>query len=75
MGIRSSRIVTVQFVESDSRTMSTTEKRHPRRASGAKGGRVKAQKRRLFDELMAGVDDMRRQREGAITHRTRRPRP
>jgi putative transcriptional regulator len=50
--------------------MSTTEKRHPGRASGTKVGRVNAQKRRLFDELMAGVDDMRRQREGQITLRT-----
>lgn len=49
--------------------MSTTEKRDSRRASQPKGKRMKP-KRRLFDELLEGVDAMRRQREGKITLRT-----
>jgi putative transcriptional regulator len=53
---------------SDGGPMSTTEKRNPRRASGAKGKRVK--KRPLFKELMDGVDAMRRERQGKITLRT-----
>lgn len=49
--------------------MSTTEKRHSRRASDPKKKAMK-RKRRLFDELMEGVDAMRDQRDGKITLRT-----
>ena len=52
----------------------------PRRETGVEGGdtdRTRGQeaaaltnKRKLFDELMEGVDAMRRQREGKITLRT-----
>jgi putative transcriptional regulator len=49
--------------------MSITEKRNSRRAPGTKGGRVTG-KRRLFDELMEGIDALRGQREGKVTLRT-----
>ena len=49
--------------------MSLAKKRNSRRAKGAKGKRVTT-KRRLFDELMQGIEAMREQRDGKITLRS-----
>jgi len=49
--------------------MSTTEKRDSRRAKRPKEKHV-TRKRRLFDELMEGVNAMRRHRVGKITLRS-----
>ena len=49
--------------------MSAVEKHNSRRAARTTDKSVTA-KRRLFDELMSGVDAMKRQREGKITLRT-----
>lgn len=49
--------------------MSLTKARNTRRAKRAKGKRV-TKARSIFHELMEGVEDMRRHREGKITLRS-----
>jgi putative transcriptional regulator len=49
--------------------MSLTKKRNSRGAKSAKENHV-TRKRRLFDELMEGIDAMRQEREGKVTLRS-----